>query len=47
MLRWANNTPSVNGTTVRVDLAIGPSYQSVMCRLPPRPARDCKVTSNE
>ena len=46
MLRWINNSPSVNGNTVRVDLAIGPSYKSVMCRLNPRPAQNCKVTSN-
>ena len=47
MLRWVNDTPSVNGNTVQINLAIGPSYKSVMCRLIPRPFQNCKVTSNE
>ena len=45
MLRWVNDTPSVNGNTVKINLAIGPSYKSVMCRLIPRPFQNCKVTS--
>lgn len=41
-LRWINNTPRVDGNTVTADLAIGTSFQSVMCRVTTRRTQDCK-----
>ena len=42
-LRWINDSPRVDGNTITADLAIGTSFQSVMCRVTTRQTQDCKM----
>jgi len=42
MLRWINDTPYVEGRSVRGDFTFSTLLQSVMCWVTTRPMQDCK-----